>query len=163
MDVEKRRAVAAPRADRRLEDYEPGAVHEYGPVRVEAAEIVGFGRKYDPQPFHTDQAAAADSAFGGLIASGMHTLAIAGRLFVEGFLSGAGSLGSPGFDEVRFVRPVRPGDELRLRLTVLEARRSRSKPDRGLVRTGWEVLNQDGDVVLTLHGLNLVRARDSEH
>jgi acyl dehydratase len=148
--------LAVPRQDRRLEDYEPGAVCVYGPVRVTEAEIVDFARVHDPQPFHTDPVAAAAGPFGGLVASGMHSLAIAGRLFVGAFLPGTGSLGSPGFDEVRFLLPVRPGDELRLRVTVLESRRSRSKPDRGLVRTGWELLNQDGDIVLTLNGLNFI-------
>ena len=155
--------LAVPRQDRRLEDYQRGAVYVYGPARVTEAEIVDFARAYDPQSFHTDPVAAATGPFGGLVASGLHSLAIAGRLFVGTFLPGTGSLGSPGFDEVRFLRPVRPDDELRLRVTVLESRRSRSKPDRGLVRTGWELLNQDGDIVLTLTGLNIISVRNIEH
>ncbi len=145
-----------------LEDYRQGAVCVYGPVPITEAEIVDFARVHDPQPFHDDPVAAADGPFGGLAASGMHSLAIAGRLFVGGFLPSTSSLGSPGFDEVRFLHPVRPGDQLTLRVTVLESRRSRSKPDRGLVRTGWELLSQDGIVVLTLSGLNIIGVRDIE-
>jgi acyl dehydratase len=144
-----------------FEDYVEGSQQEYGPVVVEEAEILEFGRRYDPQPFHVDPAAAASGPFGGLIASGWHTCALMMRLLAEQYLSPASSLGSPGVDELRWLRPVRPGDRLTLRTAVREARRSRSKPDRGLVRTQVELVDQTGEVVLSLLAMNLVRARPS--
>lgn len=144
-----------------FEDYAEGSQGEFGPVVVDEAEVVDFGRRYDPQPFHVDRAAAADGPFGGLVASGWHTCALMMRLLAEEYLSPASSLGSPGVDELRWVRPVRPGARLTLRTTVREARRSRSKPDRGLVRTHVELVDQTGEVVLSLLAMNLVRARPS--
>lgn len=118
---------------RYFEDYLTGAVHEFGSIAVDEAEVVAFGRRYDPQPFHTDPDAAKTSMFGGLIASGWQTAGLMMRLVVEHYLSHVASLGSPGVDEVRWPQPVRPGDTLRVRATVLDARRSHSKPDRGIV------------------------------
>lgn len=146
-------------ADRFFEDYEVGAVAELGPVAVDAEEVVAFARRYDPQPMHTDPKAAAAGPFGGLIASGWHTAALMMRLIVEQYLSPASSLASPGLDELRWLRPVRPGDTLSVRVTVIEATRSRSKPDRGVVRSMVEVRNQHGETVMSLQPINLVRCR----
>ena len=146
-------------SERWFDDYVPGTTAEYGPVRVAEDDVVDFGRRFDPQPFHVDAEAAAAGPFGGLIASGWHTCALMMRLFAQEYLSPVSSLGSPGVDELRWLRPARPGDDLALRTTVEEARLSRSKPDRGLVRTHVELLRQDGTVVLTMTAMNLVRAR----
>lgn len=146
-------------ADRFFEDYAVGAVAELGPVAVDAEEVVAFARRYDPQPMHTDATAAAAGPFGGLIASGWHTAALMMRLIVEQYLSPASSLASPGLDELRWPRPVRPGDTLSVRVTVIEATRSRSKPDRGVVRSMVEVRNQHGETVMSLQPINLVRCR----
>jgi acyl dehydratase len=150
---------AAPIDDRYFEDYTPGAVYEYGYITVSEADILGFARAFDPQPIHTDLEFAAAGPFGGLIASGWHTAGIMMRLFADHCLSRVASLASPGIDELRWPAPVRPGDSLRLRATFVEARRSRSKPDRGLVRTQAELINQNDQVVLTLTAMNLIRAR----
>src|SRR5689334_5203665 len=130
-----------------FEDYPVGLAGEYGSVTVSEDDILDFARKYDPQPFHVDPAAAARSPYGGLIASGWHTCALTMRLLVENYLSAESSLGSPGLEELRWPAPVRPGDTLTLRLEVLEARRSQSKPDRGILRTRSEVVNQRGETV----------------
>lgn len=145
--------------DRYLEDYVVGAAYEFGSIPVDSAEVVKFGRRFDPQPFHTDPEAAKQSSFGGLIASGWHTASLMMKLFVENYLTRAASLGSPGVDELRWLKPVRPGDELTLRVTVAEASRSRSKPDRGILRSYIEMLNQDGEVVMTMMALNVVGCR----
>jgi acyl dehydratase len=117
-----------------------GEVFEFGHLDVTADEIVEFGRKYDPQPFHVDADAAKRSVFGGLVASGWHTGAMAMRLFVDHMVS-EHALGSPGVDELRFVAPVRPGARLVLRVTIVELTPSRSKADRGLVRQRFELLD----------------------
>ena len=148
-------------AERYFEDYPPGAVFEGGGIAVSEAEIVEFARKYDPQAMHIDPKAAARGYFGGLIASGWHTAAMTMRLSADHFLSPASSLASPGIDELRWVRPLRPGDVLRLRVTVREARRSRSKPDQGIVHSFAEVMNQKGEVVMTLKPISLIRCRPS--
>lgn len=145
-----------------FEDYVVGTTAEHGSVRVEEAELVDFGRRFDPQPFHVDREAAADGPYGGLIASGWHTCALMMRLLAQEYLSPVSSLGSPGIDELRWIRPVRPGDLLALRTTVQEARLSRSKPDRGLVRTRVELVGTGGAVVLSLLAMNLVRTRPAQ-
>jgi len=150
---------AVPVEDRYFEDYVPGAVYEYGQIPVTEAEIVEFARRFDPQDMHVDPEAAARGRFGGLIASGWHTAAMMMRLFVDNFLSKVASLASPGIDELRWLQPVRPGDVLRIRVTVHEATPSRSRPDRGMVRTLVEVLNQQGEVVMTLKPMNIIRRR----
>jgi acyl dehydratase len=149
-----------PPDQRFFEDYIAGAIHEFGAIMVEQAEVLDFGRRFDPQPFHTDADAAQQSIFGGLIASGWHTASLMMRLLVDHYLSPITSLGSPGIDELRWLKPVRPGDTLAVRVTVLETKRSRSKPDRGVIRSLIEVLNQDGEVVMSLKALNLVRCRE---
>ena len=148
-------------ADRHFEDFTPGMASMLGPFPIEEADIIEFALKYDPQPIHVDPAAAAAGPFGGLIASGWHTVGLVMRVLVENYLGREASLASPGIDELRWLRPVRPGDVLSVRVTVLDARRSRSKPDRGLVRTSIEAVNQNGEVVMTLIAMNLFRCRDS--
>ena len=154
-------AIRVPPAERYFEDYHVGMIDEFGDIAVTAEEIVEFARRYDPQPMHVDSEAAAQGPFGGLIASGWHTAAMVMRLFVEHYLSKVATLPSPGVDELRWVRPVRPGDTLRVRVTVLETRRSRSKPDRGLVHGLVEVLNQNGELVMSNKPMNLMRCRSA--
>src|SRR5690242_15691484 len=144
---------------RYFEDYKPGAVFTAGSIAVSEAEIIDFAGKYDPQQMHTDPEAASRGQFGGLIASGWHTGAMMMRLFADNFLSPASSVASPGLDELRWAKPVRPGDVLSLRVTVLDARRSHSRPDQGVVRSLIEVLNQHGEAVMTLKPISLIRCR----
>jgi len=151
-----------PTAERCFEDYVPGETHELGSVTVDEAEVVAFARRYDPQTFHVDKAAAEHSAFGGLIASGWHTASMVMRLMVDSFLPGDAGLGSPGVDEVRWLRPVRPGDTLRVRATVLSARRSASKPDRGIVVAEFSARNQHGETAMTFKGMTLMKVRNRE-
>ncbi len=146
-------------SDRYFEDYVPGVTHDCGSVEVAEADILDFARRYDPQSFHVDAVAAADGPFGGLIASGWHTASLMMRLYADHYLSEVSSLGSPGVDELRWPRPVRPGSVLRLRATVAEARLSRSKPDRGLVRTRVELVDGGDDVVFSASLLNLILVR----
>ena len=145
--------------DRYFEDYPQGSVYEFGSIAVEEKEIIDFARRFDPQPFHTDPEAAKRSHYGGLIASGWHTAGLMMRLLVDQYLSPASSMGSPGVDELRWLKPVRPGDVLSLRVTVPEATRSRSKPDRGAVRSVTEVMNQRGEVVMSVKATSLMRCR----
>ncbi len=152
-------SFSAPAADRWFEDYVPGQVHEFGEMRVDEDEVLAFGRRFDPQPFHTDPEAAEASEYGGLIASGWHTAALMMRMYSDHYLSHVATLVSPGVDDLRWLQPVRPGDVLSLRVTVVEARRSRSRPDRGIVRSAVEVLNQRGEAVLTVSALNFMRCR----
>jgi acyl dehydratase len=148
--------------ERYFEDYPPGAVFTSGAIPVSEADIIDFARRYDPQPMHTDPEAAASGRFGGLIASGWHTAALMMRLFADNFLSPASSVASPGLDELRWLKPVRPGDSLSLRVTVLEARRSRSRPGEGIVRSHVEVLNQHGEVVMSLKPISLIACRPTD-
>jgi acyl dehydratase len=147
--------------DRYFEDYVPGSILEYGAISLSEAEIIAFGTQFDPQYFHVDPKAAKNGPYGGLIASGWHTSAVMMRLIVDHYLPKDASLGSPGIDEIRWTRPVRPGDSLWLRISILEAKRSRSKPDRGMVRALIEVLNQNQECVMTMKGMNLMRCRTS--
>ncbi len=146
--------------ERCFEDYVPGSVRTFGTILVTEEEIIDFARRFDPQVFHTDPAAARKTIYGGLVASGWHTGAMAMRLLVEHYVSRTESIGSPGMDEVRWLKPVRPGDRLSVRVSVLEARRSVSKPDRGVVRSFVEVLNQDMEVVMSWKGVGLLLCRD---
>jgi acyl dehydratase len=161
MDEATEHGFPADRTQRFFEDYRPGLVLRFGAARVDEAEVVEFARRFDPQPFHVDAAQAAAGPFGGLIASGWHTGSLMMRMLVEHYLSPA-SLGSPGLDELRWARPVRPGDTLSVRVTVVEARRSQSKPDRGVVRSLIEVLNQRDEVVMSMRAANLVLGRAPE-
>lgn len=133
-----------------FEDFEPGQVYELGSTTVTEDAIVEFARRWDPQPFHVDPEAAAESVFGGLIASGWHTGAMWMRLYVDSMLVGSNAQGSPGIEELRWLAPVRPGDTLRARLTVLEATPSERRPDRGTIRIRGEMVNQDGVTVLSM-------------
>ncbi len=153
--------IGSPVEPRYFEDYVVGTVHGFGSITVEEAEIIEFARRFDPQPFHTDPETARQSIYGNLIASGWHTAGLMMRLLVEHYLSPGASLGSPGVDELRWLKPVRPADVLSARVTVLEAAVSRSKPDRGLVRSHVEVLNQHGEVVMTMKAMNLFLCRPS--
>lgn len=148
-----------PREARYFEDYPEGGVFECGEVAVNEAEIVEFATRFDPQPMHVDREAAAEGAYGGLIASGWHTAGLMMRLLVDNFLPTRASLGAPAIDELRWARPVRPGDVLNVRATILEARPSRSQRDRGVVKTLVEVRNQKGDIVMSLKPVNLLRRR----
>lgn len=152
-------ASAADPDDRWLEDYVPGAVHELGEIVVDGAEVIAFASRYDPQPFHVDPEAAARSSFGGLIASGWHTASMMMRPLAQRYLPRAASLSSPGIDALRWIAPVRPGERLRIRATVLETRVSRSKPDRGIVRTAIEVRNDADVVVMSMTAMNLIACR----
>lgn len=150
---------AAPPEDRWFEDYEPGAVHEFGSATVSEHEILEFAERFDPQPIHTDREYAGTGPFAGLIASGWHTASLFMRMYADHYLSKVASLASPGIDELRWTAPVRPGDTLRVRATVVSARVSASKPDRGLVTTAVELLNQDDVTVLTMSAVNILRRR----
>jgi acyl dehydratase len=151
--------LPAPVEDRWFEDYLPGAVYEFGSLPVSEGDIVAFAQQYDPQAIHTDPDWAATGPFGGLIASGIQTIALCMRLYVDHYVSRVASLASPGLDELRWTRPVRPGDELHIRVSIVSARPSRSKPDRGLVHTAVEGLDQDGQVVLSFTAMNFMALR----
>ena len=152
-------AFTVPVEDRYLEDYRTGAVYEFGAIQVTEAEIIEFGKRFDPQAFHTAPQSARRSIYGGLIASGWHTASMMMRLFVDHYLSSVASLGSPGVDELRWSRPVRPDDTLTMRVTVTETRRSASKPDRGVLFSFIEVLNQNQEVVMSMKAVNLLLCR----
>ena len=152
-------SFSAPIDDRYFEDYVDGAVHDFGSIPVQESEVVDFAKRFDPQPFHMNPELAKHSIYGGLIASGWHSASLMMRLFVEHYLSHVASLGSPGVDELRWLKPVRPGDVLSLRVTVSETSRSRSKPDRGIVNSYVETLNQNGEIVMTMKALNFLLCR----
>ena len=136
--------------DRNFEDFEPGQVYELGSRIVTEDDIVAFAREFDPQPFHVDPEAAEESVFGGLIASGWHTGAMWMRLYVDSMLGGSSGQGSSGIEELRWLAPVRPGDTLQGRLTVLDAAPSARRPDRGTIRIRGEMVNQEGVTVLSM-------------
>jgi len=142
-----------------FDDYLPGATYDCGSISVSQDEILSFAAQFDPQPFHTDPRAAARGPYGGLIASGWHTAALVMRQLVDHYLSAEASLGSPGLDEMRWPDPVRPGDTLRVLATVVEARRSQSRPDRGIMKTMIEAVNQDGRTVMRATATNFLRVR----
>ena len=152
-------SFAAPADNRFFEDYKPGDVYEFGTVTVTEREIIDFAKQFDPQYFHVDPQKAVHSRFGGIIASGWHTAGLAMRLYVDQYLSHVASLASPGVDEVRWPNPVRPGDTLRVRVTILEARLSRSKTDRGIVRAKIEAINQKDELVLSMIGISIIGRR----
>ena len=145
--------------DRFLDDYPQGARYRFGVESVDADEIVEFARRYDPQSIHTDPDAAAQGPFGGLIASGWQTGALMMRLFADNYLTSVASLASPGLDELRWVRPLRPGDRLWLICETISVRHSTSKPDRGVLTTRATLVNQDDEPVLTATALNMVARR----
>jgi acyl dehydratase len=134
------------------EDLQPGTVRELGTTTVSAEEIKEFAGRYDPQPFHLDEEAGRKSMFGGLCASGWQTCALAMRLTVDNMLRHSSSLGSPGLESLKWLKPVYPGDVLSLRHTITEARALRKRPETGIVRSRWELFNQQGDKVLEMDG-----------
>lgn len=143
-----------------FEDFEVGTAREAGSRTITREEILEFARKFDPQPFHVDEEAARRSPFGGLIASGWHTAALCHSILVEEFLrDGSGSLGSPGVDELRWLKPVRPGDTLTVRTEVLAVTPSRSKPG-GLVKLRYVMWNQNGEDVMTMIANGFFRRRE---
>lgn len=142
-----------------FEDFEVGSRRELGSYLVTEEEILTFARQYDPQPFHIDEEAAAKSIYGGLISSGWMTCSIMMRLVVLSATEKAASMGSPGVDEIRWLKPVYAGDTLTVVLNVLDTRPSRSKPDRGVVHTQWEATNQRGELVCTVKGMGMYGRR----
>jgi acyl dehydratase len=149
-----------PPENRYFEDYVPGDVHEFGSILVDEEEVLDFGRRYVPLPYHIDKEAAHQSIYGGLIASGWHTAALMMRLYTDNYLSKVANLGSPGCDAIRWEKPVFPGDRLSVKVAVLEARISQSKPDRGIIRSFVQVRNQKGEVAMSLEMVNFVRTRN---
>ncbi len=142
-----------------FEDFHVGRRFATRGVTLSEAEIVDFALKYDPQPFHIDKVAAATSPYGGLIASGFHTMVAAFRMVVQQNLFTACSMGSPGLDEVRWMKPVHPGDTLHAELEVESAEPSRSRPDRGRVRMTYTVVNQHGDAVMSFTAMQILQTR----
>ncbi len=141
------------------EDFSPGQVLEGGNITLTAKEIIEFASKYDPQSFHVDPEQAKESSFGGLVASGWHTASTCMRMMCDLYLLQTAGMGSPGTDELRWVKPLRPGDTLRLKVTVLETRASASRPDMGITRSRFDVHNQRGELVMHMSGLGMVRRR----
>jgi len=141
------------------EDFEVGRELLTGTVEVTREHIVEFARRYDPQPFHIDEQAAQHTMFGGLIASGWMTASLSMRLMCDAYLLASASLGSPGLDKLQWLKPVRPGDVLQVRTTVLETRVMESKPQVGLAKSRMETLNQRGEVVLLMEGWGMYRRR----
>ena len=144
------------------EDLSVGETRDLGSLSPTAEEIVAFASQWDPQPFHLDPEAAKDSVFGALCASGWHTCAMAMRLMVTNFLHETSSLGSPGLESLKWLKPVFPGDTLTLKHTITEKRVIGKRPDVGLVRTVWEMVNQHGDPVLRMEGYGMFRLRNPE-
>ena len=133
-----------------FEDFSPGWTAEYGPRRVTREEMIGFAAQFDPQPMHLDEEAARGTMLGGLGASGWHTCCVMMKMVADGVLLDSASMGAPGIEEVKWLKPVRPGDSLTVRGSVLAARASQSKPDRGFVNFLWEVFNDRDEKVMTL-------------
>jgi acyl dehydratase len=144
---------------RYLEDFQAGETIDLGSKALSAEEIIAFAREYDPQPFHVDPERAQESIYGGLIASGWLTIGTFMRLLVDSLLNDTISMGSPGWDQLRWLKPVRPGDTLRGRITVLEVTPSRSRADRGTARFHGEMLNQRDEVVMTVEALGIFGRR----
>jgi len=141
------------------EDFPIGAVREFGAMPVTREAVLAFASQFDPQPFHLDDAAAEASLFGRLAASGWHTCAMAMRMMCDEYLLDSASLGSPGLESLRWLKPVYPGDRLSLRHTILESRPLKSRPDTGLVRSRWEMFNQNGEKVMQMEGYGMFRRR----
>lgn len=142
-----------------FEDFPVGFVYESETRQMPLEEITRFASDWDPQPFHVDEAAAKHTIYGGLIASGWHTLTVAFRLWYDSGLWAEASMGSPGMENVRWLKPVRPGDTLRVRVEVIESNPSKSRPDRGRITARSEVYNQDGDKVAEYTGIHILKTR----
>ena len=143
------------------EDFVEGAVDSYGPHLVTRKEIIAFAAQFDPQPMHLDEEAAKDTLLGGLAASGWHTCAIVMRMMADWFVVNSTGMGSPGIEEVKWLKPVRPGDRLTLHRTILEKRASKSRPDMGLVKIAFELLNQAGVPVMTMSCIIMFGRRET--
>ncbi|MDR9382585.1 MAG: MaoC family dehydratase [Natronomonas sp.] len=147
---------------RYFEDYEVGRVYEPdGRYEVTTSEVKEFAEKYDPQPFHLDEEAAKESIFGSLAASGWHTASMCMRVFADGFLDEESSMGARGIDELRWRKPVYPGDTLRVEVEILDKRTSESRPEMGHIRTKLRGYNQDDDCVVEWIALGMHRRRDT--
>ena len=142
------------------EDFKVGERVNIGTVVVDRDEVIEFASRYDPQPFHIDEEAARQSIYGGLIASGWHSCSMVMRLICDSYMLDTASLGSPGLENVRWLKPVRPGDSLTAYRTIEESRASKSRPDAGIVKTFWEVENQEDEIVMTMSGANLFLRRN---
>jgi acyl dehydratase len=142
-----------------FEDFAAGSVAQYGPRTVTREEIVEFAAEFDPQPMHLDEEAARASMLGGLAASGWHTCALLMRMICDWFILDSASMGAPGVDEVKWLKPVRAGDALSIRRTVLDTRVSNSRPEMGFVKFLYELINQDGEVAMTLVTPAMLRLR----
>lgn len=142
-----------------FEDFPVGETIEFGRYEVTAEEIKTFGAEFDPLPFHTDEEAAKETLLGGLSASGWHVCAMLMRMIYDGYLGRSASLGSNGIEEVRWLKPVQPGDILSIRRTTHDARVSSKRPEFGILLMHWEILRQGGEVVCDARGVNMVRVR----
>lgn len=142
-----------------FEDIQIGTVLEFGHKKMERQEIIDFATKYDPQSFHIDEQAAKNSIYGDVIASGWHTGSVTMRMMVDHMVNDRAGLGSPGFNNLKFRLPVRPGDVLRVRSTVMDKKRSRSRPEMGTIFGLVEVLNQNDEVVMSFESLGMIKAR----
>ncbi len=141
------------------EDFKVGETVELGSHTFSEDEIISFAQQFDPQPFHTDPEAAKHTFYGGVIASGWHTCCIAMRYMVQYYIGRSASMGSPGVDNVRWLKPVRPGDTITFRRVILESRVSASRPNAGLVKSGSRAVNQNGETVLTMEGWGMFARR----
>lgn len=141
------------------EDYELGAVYDMGSKTMTKEEIIDFAAKFDPQPFHLDEEAAKKSIFKGLAASGWHTCSEVMRLMVDNYISRETSMGSPGLDEIRWLKPVLAGDTITAKIRIVDKKPSRSRPDMGSVFNEYEIYNQKGELVMTMKGIGLMRRR----
>jgi acyl dehydratase len=150
-------------ADWYFEDFFPGQEIDLGTRSVSEDEIIAFAREFDPQPFHVDHEAAANSIYGGVIASGWHTCSMMMRMVVDKLLCKASGMGSPGLDGVRWLAPVRAGDTLNVRYRTVKVKASNSKPDRGVVWSTWVARNQHGETVCTIDGMSMFRRRPGDH
>ena len=143
------------------EDFAAGSMREFGGITLSEEDILRFAREFDPQPFHVDPEAARHSVFGGLIASGWHTCSLAMRMMCDAYLLDSASAGSPGVEDIKWLKPVRPGDTLRVSFTVLEARPLESRPNIGLIRAQWYMYNQNGECVMQMLGGGMFSRRPS--
>jgi acyl dehydratase len=150
---------SSPITNRWFEDYTPGDIYEYGYTSASQDEIIEFARKFDPQPIHIDPVFAASDVFHGIIGSGAHTLALTMGLYVGHYISHSASLASPGLDELRWIAPLRPDEELKVRIEIQEARISGSKPDRGIVRSHATTISETSGDIMTFTAINFLRRR----
>jgi acyl dehydratase len=148
-----------PLKERWFDDFRVGESFEFGHHQVTEQEIIDFARRYDPQPFHLDAEAAVQSHFGGLVASGWMTCGVLMRMLCDHFIPAHSSMGSPGIDELRWLKPVRPGDRLRARVEILDVKPSTSKPDRGVITVRQQLINQHDELVMSQSGRGMYKRR----